>query len=86
MQLSLSPIPSPEAQHLVLGAVCHVDKPFKPPPLHNGAIHRAQHQTILTHLQEQQVTCGIHTGMHSEALAMNLTGAEGLEIDVVTML
>ena len=77
VQLGLAAVPPPEAQHLVLGAVGHVDEPLEEPALGDGAADGAQDQAVVPHLQEEQVTGGVGARVDREALAVDLGG--GLE-------
>ena len=77
MQLGLSAVPPPEAQHLVLGAVGHVDQPLEEPPLGDGPADGAQDQAVVPHLQEEQVAGGVGAEWTVKLCWLTLGGGEG---------
>lgn len=52
VELSLRAISTPQAQHLGLGTVGHVDELLVPPALIHRPDVTTQHHTVITHLQE----------------------------------
>ena len=51
VELRLAVVSSPQAEHLSLGAVGHVDQFLVPPPVTDGPGHTPKDDAVITHLQ-----------------------------------
>lgn len=86
VQLCLTPVPSPQAQHLRLRGKRHVHQTLKEPAFHDCSRNRTQHQSIVTHFHEPQCTRSIHPLVDSEALPVKQPRSQGLQVDVISVL
>ena len=86
VQLRLPAITTPQAENFSFGAVGHVNDPLEPPTLHDGAANRPQNQTVVSDLQEAQITRCVRPYLDGETVPVHLAGSEWFQIDVISSL
>lgn len=86
VQLGLTALPSPKAQHLRLGAVSDVDDALEPPALHDDAHDGAQHHAVVADFHEHHVARGVRAHVHREGLAVCTPRPQRPQVDFISVL
>lgn len=86
VQLCLSPVSPPQAQHFGLGRVRHVHQTLEEPALDNCSRDGPQYQSVVPHLHEPQRTGAIDPLVYGEALSVQQPRAQWLQVNVISIL
>lgn len=86
VELRLLAVAPPQTQHLGLGAVGHVDELLVPPALVHRPDVAAQHDAVVAHLHEEDVSRGVGAGVHDEGLLLDVAAPAGPDRQLTAVL